>query len=196
MADSKVLILAFATNFGSRVRHSYKQWWEGVCGNDFTKGTNFLADIASFHVKSLTPHKSQTGKRELQDPYIPQPLSEFARHPLEDDRHSKDLSRHTGVARSQGTKGSLIVPAKDAIEISEEKVCNDLDYDWKHSKSPMRGVDAETSIDHAPLLTNSESSISKPSAESSNFKRCKFADVGTSSKLPTETKRHFSHHCK
>nr|POE61158.1 hypothetical protein CFP56_64986 [Quercus suber] len=174
-----------------RVRHSYKQWWEGVCENDFTKGTNFLANIASFHVKSLTPHKSQKGKRELQDPYIPQPLSEFARHPLEDDRHSKDSSRHTGVARSQGTKGSLVVLAKDAIEISEEKVCNDLDYDWKHSKSPMRGVDAETSIDHAPFLTNSESSISKPSAESSDFKRRKFADVGTSSKLLTETGKTF-----
>ncbi|KAK7819006.1 hypothetical protein CFP56_040729 [Quercus suber] len=91
------------------------------------------------------------------------------------------------IARSQGTKGSLVVPAKNAIEISEEKVCNDLDYNWKHSKSPIRGVDAETSIDHAPLLTNSESSISKPFAESSDFKRRKFADVGTSSKLPTET---------
>nr|POF11087.1 hypothetical protein CFP56_61340 [Quercus suber] len=123
----------------------------GVYGNDFTKGTNFLADIASFHVKSLTPHKSQKGKRELQDPYIPQPLSEFARHPLEDDRHSKDSSRHIGVARSQGTKGSLVVPARDAIKISEEK----------------------------------------PSAESSDFKRCKFTDVGTSSKLPTETGRTF-----
>nr|POF09750.1 hypothetical protein CFP56_21388 [Quercus suber] len=118
-------------------------------------------------------------------------LQEFARHPLEDDCHSKDSSRHTGVARSQGTKGSLVVPAKDAIEISKEKVCNDLDYNWKHSKSPIRGVDAETSIDHAPLLTNSESSISKPSAESSDFKRRKFADVGTSSKLPTETGKTF-----
>nr|POF27685.1 hypothetical protein CFP56_77157 [Quercus suber] len=186
-----VLIPAFATNFGSRVRHSYKQWWEGVCRNDFTKGTNFLADIASFHVKSLAPHKSQKGKRELQDPYIPQPLSEFARHPLEDDRHSKDSSRLTEVARSQGTKGSLVVPAKNAIEISEEKVCNNLDYNWKHSKSPIRGVDAETSIDHAPLLTNSKSSISKPFAESSDFKRRKFADVGTSSKLPTETGKTF-----
>nr|POE75425.1 hypothetical protein CFP56_60925 [Quercus suber] len=125
-----------------------------------------IPDIASFHVKSLTPHKSQKGKRELQDPYIPQPLSEFARHPFEDDRHSKDSSRHTGVARSQGTKGSLVVPARDAIKIFEEKMCNDLDYNWKHSKSPMRGVDAETSIDHEHLLTNSESSISKPSAES------------------------------
>ena len=95
--DSTVLIPAFATDFGSRVKHSYKQWWEGVCGNDFTKGTNFLADIASFHVKSLTPNKSQKGKRELPDPYIPQPLSEFACHPLEDDRHSKDSSRHTDV---------------------------------------------------------------------------------------------------
>nr|POE50480.1 hypothetical protein CFP56_58458 [Quercus suber] len=189
--DSKVLIPSFATNFGSRVKHSYKKWREGVCGNDFTKGTNFLADIASFHVKSLTPNKSQKGKRELQDPYIPQPLSEFSRHSLEDDRHSKDSSRHTEVARSQGTKGSLVVPARDAIKIFEEKVCNDLDYNWKHSKSPMRGVDAETSIDHAHLLKNSESSISKPSAKSLDFKRRKFSNVGTSSKLPTETGRTF-----
>ena len=130
--DSTVLIPAFATDFGSRVKHSYKQWWEGVCGNDFTKGTNFLADIASFHVKSLTPNKSQKGKRELPDPYIPQPLSEFACHPLEDDRRSKDSSRHTGVARSQGTRGSLVVPARDVIKTPEEKMCNDLDYNRKH----------------------------------------------------------------
>nr|POF06367.1 hypothetical protein CFP56_59430 [Quercus suber] len=113
--DSKVLIPAFATNFGSRVRHSYKQWYQRF----------------------------------------------------------------------------VVVPAKDAIEISEEKVCNDLDYNWKHSKSPMRGVDVETSIDHAHLLTNSESYISKPSAKSSDFKRRKFADVGTSSKLPTKTGKTF-----
>ena len=125
--DSKVLILAFATNFGSQVRHSYKQWWEGVCGNDFTKRTYFLADIASFHVKSLISNKSQKGKRELQDPYIPQPLSEFARHCLEDDRHSKDSSRHIGVAWSQGIKGSLVVSVRDAIKIFEKEVCNNLD---------------------------------------------------------------------
>nr|POE55252.1 hypothetical protein CFP56_02249 [Quercus suber] len=189
--DSKVLIPAFATDFRSRVRHSYKQWWEGVCGNDFTKGTNFLADIASFHVKSLTPNKSQKGKRELQEPYIPQPLSEFVRHPFEDDHHSKDLSRHTRVARSQGTRGLLVVPARDAIKISEEKVCNDLDYNWKHLKSPMKGVDVKTSIDHAHLLTNSESSISNPSAKSLDFKRRKFVDVGTSSKISSETGRTF-----
>ena len=63
---------------------------------------------------------------------------------------------------------------------------NDLDYNWKHLKSPMKGVDAKTSINHAHLLTNSKSSISKPSAKSSDLKRHKFADVGTSSKLPTE----------
>ena len=69
--DSKVLISAFETDFGSRVRHSYKQWWEGVCRDDFTRRTDFLAKIASFHVKSLTSNKSQKGKRELQDSYIP-----------------------------------------------------------------------------------------------------------------------------
>ena len=55
----------------------------------------------------------------------------------------------------------------------------------------MKGVDVETSIDHVHLLTNSESSISKPSAKSSDLKRRKFANVGTSSKLPTETGRTF-----
>ena len=70
-------------------------------------------------------------------------------------------------------------------------MCNDLDYNWKHLKSPMKGVDAETSIDHAYLLTNSESFISKPFAKSSDLKRRKFADVGTSSQFPTETGRAF-----
>lgn len=60
--------------------------------NDFTKGIDFLADIASFHVKSLMSNKSQKGKRELEDPYIPQPLLDFVRHTLEDDHHSKDSS--------------------------------------------------------------------------------------------------------
>ena len=95
--DSKVLISAFAIDFGSQVKHSYKQWWEGVCGNDFTNGTDLLDDIASFHVKPLTSNKPQKGKRELQDPYIPQPSSEFARRLLEDDNHSKDSSRHIEV---------------------------------------------------------------------------------------------------
>ena len=66
-----------------------------------------------------------------------------------------------------------------------------MDYNWKHLKSPMKGVDAETSINHAHLLTNSESSISKPSVKSSDLKRHKFADVGTSSKLLTEIGRTF-----
>ena len=96
--NSKVLILAFAADFGSWVRHSYKKWWEGVCRDDFTRGTDFLAEITSFHVKSLTSNKSQKGKRELQDSYIPQPLSEFAQHLLEDDRYSKDPSLDVGVA--------------------------------------------------------------------------------------------------
>ncbi|KAK7833678.1 hypothetical protein CFP56_025356 [Quercus suber] len=95
------------------------------------------------------------------------------------------------VARSQGTRGLLVVPARDAIKISEEKVCNDLDYNWKHLKSPMKGVDVKTSIDHAHLLTNSESSISNPSAKSLDFKRRKFVDVGTSSKISSETGRTF-----
>ena len=43
----------------------------------------------------------------------------------------------------------------------------------------MNGVDAETSIDQAHLLTNSESSISKPFVKSLDLKRCKFSDVGT-----------------
>ena len=186
--DSKVLILAFATDFGSRVRHSYKQWWEGICGNDFTKGTDLLADIASFHVKPLTSNKPQKGKRELQDPYIPQPLSEFARCCLEDDNHSKDSSRHIGVTRSQGTKGPFVVPVRDASKISKE-VCNDLGYNRKCLKSPMKGVDAKNSINYAHLLTNSESSISKPSTKSSDLRRCKFVDVGTSSKFSIETER-------
>ena len=118
-------------------------------------------------------------------------MSEFARHPLKHDHHSKDSSQHKRVAQSQGTRGSLVVPARDAIKIFEEKVFNDLDYNWKHLKSPMKGVDAKTSIDHAHLLTNSESSISKPSTTSLGLKRHKFADVGTSSKLPTETRRTF-----
>ena len=58
-------------------------------------------------------------------------------------------------------------------------------------KSPMKGVDAETSINHAHLLTNSESSISKLFAKSSDLKRRKFADVGMSSKFLTETGRTF-----
>ena len=187
--DSKIFIPAFATDFGSRVRHSYKQWWERVCGNDFTKGTDLLADIASFPVKLVTSNKPQRGKRELQDPYIPQPLSKFARRRLEDGNHSKDSSQHNEVTCSQGTKSPFVVPVRDAIKISEEEVCNDLGSNWRHSKSPMEGVDPENSINHAHLFANSESSISKPSAKSSDLRRCKFADVGTSSKFPIETER-------
>ena len=55
----------------------------------------------------------------------------------------------------------------------------------------MKGVDVETSINHVHLLTTSEPSILKPFAKSSDLKRCKFADVGTSSKFPTETGRTF-----
>ena len=58
-------------------------------------------------------------------------------------------------------------------------------------KSPMKGVDVETSINHAHLLANSESSISKPSAKSLDLKRCKFADVGMTSKFLTEIGRTF-----
>ena len=68
-------------------------------------------------------------------------------------------------------------------------MCNDLGYNWKRLKSLMKGVDAENSITHAHLLTNSESSILKPSAKSSDLRRCKFADVGTSSKFPIEIER-------
>ena len=68
-------------------------------------------------------------------------------------------------------------------------MCNDLGYNWKRLKSLMKGVDAENSINHAHLLTNSESSISKPSAKSSDLRRCKFADVGTSSKFSIEIER-------
>ena len=187
--DSKVLISAFAIDFGSRVKHSYKQWWEGVCRDDFTKGIDFLTEIASFHVKSLTSNKSQKGKRELQDSYIPKPLLEFARHLLKDDRYSNDSSLDVGVARSQGIKGSLVILARDAIKISKEEVCNNFDHNWKHLKSPMKGVDTGTSTDHANLLTNSESSILKPSVKSFDLKRRKFADVGMLCKFLIETKR-------
>ena len=68
-------------------------------------------------------------------------------------------------------------------------MCNDLGYNWKRLKSPMKGVDAENSINHAHLLTNSESSISKPSARSSDVRRSKFADVGMSSKFLIDTGR-------
>ena len=61
--------------------------------------------------------------------------------------------------------------------------CNDLGYNWKCLKSPMKGVDAENYINHVNLLTNSESSISKPSVKSSDVRRRKFADVGMSSKI-------------
>ena len=116
-------------------------------------------------------------------------MSKFTRCRLEDDSHSKDSSRHIGVTRSQGTKGSFVVLVKDASKIFEEEVCNDLGYNWKQSKSPMEDVDVKNSINHVQLLTNSESSISKPSAKSSDLKRCKFADVGMSSKFPIETER-------
>ena len=72
----------------------------------------------------------------------------------------------------------LIVLARDSIKISKEEVCNDFDHNWKHLKSPMKGVDAGSSIDHAHLLTNSESSISKPYVKSFDLKRGKFADAG------------------
>ena len=55
----------------------------------------------------------------------------------------------------------------------------------------MKGVDAETSINHVHLLTTSEPSILKPSAKSSDLKRRKFVDVGTSSKFLIETGRTF-----
>ena len=66
---------------------------------------------------------------------------------------------------------------------------NNFDHNWKHLKSPMKGVDAGTSTDHAHLLTNSESSISKPFAKSSDLKRCKFADAGMLNKFLIEIKR-------
>uniref|UniRef100_A0A7N2R3N6 Uncharacterized protein n=1 Tax=Quercus lobata TaxID=97700 RepID=A0A7N2R3N6_QUELO len=91
--------------------------------------------------------------------------------------------------QNQGIKGSLVVLARDAIKISEEEVRNDFDHKWKHLKSPMKGVDVGTSTNHAHLLTNNESSILKPSAKSSDLKRSKFANVGTSSKFSMETKR-------
>ena len=83
----------------------------------------------------------------------------------------------------------LVAPVRDAIKISEEEVCNDSDHNWKHLKSPMKGVDVGTSIDHAHLLTNSKSSISKPSAKSLDPKRRKLSDAATSSKFLTETER-------
>ena len=116
-------------------------------------------------------------------------MSEFAQRRLEDDRHPKDSSLDVGVARSQGIKGSLVVPARDAIKISEEEVRNDFDHNWKHLKSPIKGVDMGTSTDHAYLLTNNESSISKPFVKSLDFKRRKFVDVGTLSKFSMETER-------
>ena len=137
---SKVLILDFAIGFGRWVKPSYKQWLEGVCRNDFTKGIDFLANIASFHVKSLTSNKSQKGKSELKMIVIPQPLSEFTRHSLKDDRDSKDSSQNNRVAQSQGIKGSLVALVRDAIKISEEKVYNDSDHNWKHLKSPVNNI--------------------------------------------------------
>ena len=53
----------------------------------------------------------------------------------------------------------------------------------------MKGVDVGTSIDHTHLLTNSKSSISKPSAKSLDPKRRKLSDAATSSKFLTETER-------
>ena len=85
----------------------------------------------------------------------------------------------------------LVAPVRDAIKIFEEEVCNDSDHNWKHLKSPMKGVDVGTSIDHAHLLTNSKSSISKPSAKSLDPKRRKLSDATTSSKFLTETEREF-----
>ena len=72
---------------------------------------------------------------------------------------------------------------------------NDFDHNWKHLKSPMKGVDAGTSTDRAHLLTNSESSISKPFVKSSDLKRRKFVDAGMLTKFPIEIKGHLSYPC-
>ena len=37
--NSKVLISAFSTNFGNRLKHSYRECWGIIYRDDFTKGT-------------------------------------------------------------------------------------------------------------------------------------------------------------
>ena len=53
----------------------------------------------------------------------------------------------------------------------------------------MKGVDAGTSTNHAHLLINSESSISKPFAKSSDLKRRKLADAVMLTKFLIKIKR-------
>ena len=62
--SSKVFVPAYSTDFGSRVTHGHEEWWQKVCGDDFTKGTELLAKIAFSLVMPPMKSKPRKGQKE------------------------------------------------------------------------------------------------------------------------------------
>ena len=62
--SSKVFVPACSTDFGSQVTHGHEEWWQKVCGDDFTEGTELLAKIAFNLVKPPVKSKPRKGQKE------------------------------------------------------------------------------------------------------------------------------------
>ena len=62
--SSKVFVPTCSTDFGSQVTHGHEEWWQKVCGDDFTEGTELLAKIAFNLVKPPVKSKPRKGQKE------------------------------------------------------------------------------------------------------------------------------------
>ncbi|GMY17575.1 hypothetical protein FCV25MIE_12814 [Fagus crenata] len=144
-----------------QVTHGHEEWWQKVCGDDFTKGTELLAKIAFGLVKRPMKSKPRKGQKEqsIQNASHTHLKSLIVMPPLENDCKSKDSSKTNMTNQHPSEKHSNNIQLNVAIEVLDEDTHNNSDLS-----------------SHAPTPINSESSICRPSIENLTVKRRKIND--------------------
>ncbi|GMY38950.1 hypothetical protein FCV25MIE_34194 [Fagus crenata] len=171
-----VFVPARSTDFESRVTQGHEEWWQKVCGDDFTKGTELLAKIAFNLVKPPVKNKPRKGQKEqsIQNASRTHLKSLVVVPPLENNCKSKDSSKTKMTNQHPSEKHSNNIQLNVAIEVLDEDAHSNSDLCWKHlKKTSSNATGVGNSASHAPTPINSESSICKPSIENLTVKRHK-----------------------
>ena len=134
--SSKVFVPAYSTDFGSQVTHGHEEWWQKVCGDDFTKGTELLTKIAFGLVTPLVKSKPRKVQKEQSIQNASHTHLKFlvVMPPLENDCKSKDSSKTNMTIQHLSEKHSDNIQLNMAIEVLDGDTHSDSDLCWKHFK--------------------------------------------------------------
>ena len=134
--SSKIFVPTYSIDFVSQVTHGHEEWWQKVCGDDFTKGTELLAKIAFSLVMPPMKSKPRKGQKEqsIQNASHTHLKSLVVMPPLENDCKSKDSSKTNMTNQHPSEKHSDNIQLNMAIEVLDGDTHSDSDLCWKHLK--------------------------------------------------------------